>query len=565
MPSLLTRRAMQFAVVACISTLLACSSDLPTAQDSVTGPLPPASVPPVEPAPIVAGDPALPSIFDASVATTPSSGRTLRVSAGGNLQRALDSAMYGDQLLLAAGATFTGNFVLPAKAGGLAGQWITVRTDGVLPAEGTRMTPTLATTLPKIVSASVLPALRTAPAAARWRFVGIEVTTETIVTVNQGLIFLGDGGGAQNTVTSVPTDLVFDRVYVHGHPKLDVRRCFALNSGKTALIDSYVSECHSSFDAQAIGGWNGPGPYKIVNNYLEAAAEVIAFGGGDPSIPNLVPSDIEIRRNHLTKPMSWKGVWLAKNLLELKVGRRVLIEGNVMENSYLDGQAGFAFVLWSVNQQGTCTWCVTEDVTIRYNVIRNVAAGFQLTDKNDATSSPPMRRLAIRDNLLIGVDNPDLRGNGRLFQIGNIIPNLTIEHNTAFSPTNSSLIWAGQAPLPSHVVRNNLIGGGQYQIFTPSGQGQLGWTHVAGAGSAFSGNVVALADPATSPTGNYYPASMDAIGLAGGGAAAYSVTASPTDFVLTVNSPLKGKGTDGRDPGANIAALVAAIQGVVQP
>jgi hypothetical protein len=30
------------------------------------------------------------------------------------------------------------------------------------------------------------------------------------------------------------------------------------------------------------------------------------FGGADPSIPDLVPSDIEIRRNHLFKPLSWK-------------------------------------------------------------------------------------------------------------------------------------------------------------------------------------------------------------------------------------------------------------------
>jgi hypothetical protein len=50
------------------------------------------------------------------------------------------------------------------------------------------------------------------------------------------------------------------------------------------------------------------------------------FGGGDPAIPNLVPSDIEIRRNYFSKPLSWRvgdpsytGVtWLVKNLLELK-------------------------------------------------------------------------------------------------------------------------------------------------------------------------------------------------------------------------------------------------------
>ena len=57
--------------------------------------------------------------------------------------------------------------------------------------------------------------------------------------------------------------------------------------------------------------------------------------------------------------------------------QRVLFEGNVLENSWVDGQIGFAVVLWSVNPYGSCTWCGTRDVTIRYNEIRNAAGGFR--------------------------------------------------------------------------------------------------------------------------------------------------------------------------------------------
>src|SRR5690606_28378953 len=110
-------------------------------------------------------------------------------------------------------------------------------------------------------------------------------------------------------------------------------RCVALNSASTAVIDSWLSECHGKgFDSQAIAGWNGSGPYKIVNNHLAGAGENLMFGGADPSIPNGLPEDIEIRRNHFIKPPEWKGVWTVKNLIELKLGRRVLIEGNVFEN-----------------------------------------------------------------------------------------------------------------------------------------------------------------------------------------------------------------------------------------
>ena len=70
-----------------------------------------------------------------------------------------------------------------------------------------------------------------------------------------------------------------------------------MNSARTAVVDSYLSNLHEvGADSQAIAGWNGPGPFKIVNNYLEGAGENVMFGGADPRIPNLVPSDIEIRK-----------------------------------------------------------------------------------------------------------------------------------------------------------------------------------------------------------------------------------------------------------------------------
>ena len=76
-----------------------------------------------------------------------------------------------------------------------------------------------------------------------------------------------------------------------------------MNSASTAIVDSYISDIHEvGADSQAICCWNGPGPFKIVNNYLEAAGENVMFGGADPSIAELVPSDIEFRHNHCFKP-----------------------------------------------------------------------------------------------------------------------------------------------------------------------------------------------------------------------------------------------------------------------
>src|SRR5437762_3532185 len=297
-------------------------------------------------------EPELPRVsIDTRYVAPSAGGRRLLVRRGENLQSALDAAQSGDVVLLEPGATFVGNFTLPEKAG--AG-WITVRTaapDAQLPPEGTRITPAYSAVLPKIVTPNGDPALATALRARRYRIIGVEFTAAPSVTRNHGIVTLGEGGRSQSALDRVASQIIVDRSYIHGHPTLNVNRCIALNSASSAVIDSYISECHAKgFDSQAICGWNGPGPFKITNNYLEGAGEIVMFGGADPFIRNLTPSDIEIKHNHFRRPPSWKGVWTVKNLLELKHAQRVLVEGNVLENHWADAQDGFAIVWLSVNQ-----------------------------------------------------------------------------------------------------------------------------------------------------------------------------------------------------------------------
>ena len=65
------------------------------------------------------------------------------------------------------------------------------------------------------------------------------------------------------------------------------------------------------------------------------------FGGADPVIPNLVPSNITIRRNLMTKPsLGERRSSPLKNLLELKNAQNVLIEGNIFENNWHAGRQG---------------------------------------------------------------------------------------------------------------------------------------------------------------------------------------------------------------------------------
>lgn len=224
-----------------------------------------------------------------------------------DFQAILNAAGPGDVITLPAGSAITGNFTLPRKPGVDAG-WITIRSSGVggesLP-QGARATPLQQNAMSKLVSPNSQPALTTEPGAHHYRFIGIEFTIAPDVMLNYGIVRLGEGDESDPML--LPRDLIFDRCYIHGHATADVSRGVALNSASTDVINSYISDCHGlGFDAQAIAGWNGPGPFRIINNYLEGSGENVLFGGADPKIAGLVPADIEFRNNHCAKPLSWK-------------------------------------------------------------------------------------------------------------------------------------------------------------------------------------------------------------------------------------------------------------------
>ena len=100
-----------------------------------------------------------------SLVARPLSAATYTVTTSAGLQPVLNAAVGGDTVVLLAGVTYTGNFVLPVHAGA---DFVTVRTstaDALLPAPGTRISPANAGLLPKIRSGNSMSALKTAPGA----------------------------------------------------------------------------------------------------------------------------------------------------------------------------------------------------------------------------------------------------------------------------------------------------------------------------------------------------------------------------------------------------------------
>ena len=234
-----------------------------------------------------------------------------------DLQLAINDAAPGDTILLRAGETFTGNVKLPAKSGTA---WITIRSDASdsqLPADGVRLVPsgkpdanTSLTLLPRLVglggALKTTPVLRTAAGAHNYRLQFLEIDGSANLGF-ETLVQIGD-----DTTAAPPSDIVIDRVYIHGHPAKGQKRGITLNGVRCDVMNSYVSDIKAvNADSQGIAGYNGAGPFRIINNYVEAAAENILFGGSDPAVTGLVPADITISRNYFYKPLAWRNPILA--------------------------------------------------------------------------------------------------------------------------------------------------------------------------------------------------------------------------------------------------------------
>jgi hypothetical protein len=452
-------------------------------------------------------DPELPRVY-LDTALPPSEGHVITVNAGDDLQQKIDDA--GQWLSsghvtirLAAGATFIapqfGSFHLRYFSNNPNNNWIVIRSTsaafdgaGLIP-PGTRVNGQRAdhkNEMAKIRAQTATSALIVDASAHHYRLVGIDVGAQEGVNDLVNMI-IPEGDTAPGTMT---TDITFDRCYVHGNDNGTFRRGIALNGNSWSVIDSYISNFHDAdptHDSQALLGWSGYGPFKIVNNYIEAASENLGFGGAPPGIncvtnpafPCVIPSDIEIRHNHFNKPLSWKGVHRVKNHYESKNSRRVLITGNIFENCWDanfagDGgaQNGESIILKSVGSstdtEPDCTWCVTEDVTIINNIVRHVAAVVDIVGRESAQveqnqqALPHTRRIKFENLLAYDVGKLEWGRSGYIYRLFSGARDIKIIHNTAES--TYVVVQTEGVNNPNFTFRDNIMEREPYGFHHPA-------------------------------------------------------------------------------------------------
>jgi hypothetical protein len=551
-----------------------------------------------------------------SMADTPAPGTIITVNAGADLQAALNSAHCGDTVALQAGATFDRAVTLPAKPCDDQ-HWIILRTnapDSALPPEGQRLTPCYAglaslpnrpayncpkaqTVLAKI-SRSVIgdgPVIF-ASGANHYRLLGLEITRPADKVAVVALV-----SAAQNE----PADhIIIDRSWIHGTAQDETRRGVALK-GTTyvAIVDSYLNDFHCAAvsgtctDSQATGGGTGnlaSGPWKIENNFLEAAGENILFGGAPSTI---VASDITIRRNHFYKVPQWqKGSpgfvggysgdpFVVKNHFEIKNASHVLLEANLFEYSWGGfSQFGHSIVITPRNQynqitkQGNlCSICQATDVTIRYNKISHVGAGVNLSNNlTDNYVAEAGERYSIHDLIIEDIDHLRYVGGGGLVLMMNWWPtktlnNVSIRHVTGFPDRAEHMLSItndlSYPQMYGFTFQDNMVVVPKYPVWSAGGPNSCAASDVPITVLAtcfktytFTNNVLSAVSsvypPEKWPSENFFPATVSDVGFVN-----YN-NGNGGDYHLLPNSQYKGKASDGRDPGADIDAVNAALEGV---
>jgi hypothetical protein len=548
--------------------------------------------------------PALPQVF-LDTTYVPGAGQVRNVAANGNLQATIDIAQPGDTIVLSAGATYTGNFSLPNKAGP---GWITIRSSAMddLPATGTRVTPAHSSRMAKLMAPALPPdvngartalhALTTTNGAHHYRFIGIEFTIDPLATTNSGVVVLGSGS---QTVAQTPNNLVFDRCYIHGNPTANVQNGMRLNSASTAVIDSYFDQCQANgtaFESHCIGGYNGPGPYKLVNNTFSSATIPVIFGGALTTNAN-IPSDMEIRNNHFTRPLSWysghpsyvANNWYVKNLFELKNAQRVLFDGNVLEHNWphtgatADGspQKGYAILLTTRGQKNASgtelmPQNVVQDITITNNIIRKSTVGLSVY----GAESSGAKRIKVANNLFDEINNAwsvNQPSNDRvgMFVQFQTVGDTSFDHNTIIN--NGDIMFANGDEVADLDFTNNItnhnaarttnpnhgINGAGTNIGDPTLIGKFvqytATKNLMVNGSNHSQRYTGTAFGATA-AGNFFPTATTTPGDFSG--VGFTSLAN-RDYRLAPSSLYNNAATDGTDLGANIDALDAAVSGAI--
>jgi hypothetical protein len=199
-----------------------------------------------------------------------------------------------------------------------------------------------------------------------------------------------------------------------------------------------------------------------------------------------------------------------------------------------------------VNQGGAAPWSAVEDVEMRNNIVRHVASAIQIK-----LYSTPARRVTISNNLFADIDGAKWCGancsSGHFLQVETAV-GLKIEHNTVLHSGN--IVSAAGVPTNGFVFTYNVIAQNQYGFHGNGRSPGSDSINFYFPNSTIRDNAIIGGDASQYKGRNLYPVSWRQLKF---------INPEGGDYRLRSDSPLKAKGTDGADIGADFEAIMRAV------
>ena len=450
------------------------------------------------------------------LATSAAAGADRTVCAAGaptcmysSVQAAVTAASDGDRIVLKSGEVFTESLVLPATPHAVP---VVITSSTACPAR--RVTAADAGAMARLRPAHPAEAIIEGPGVAGWRFECLQFDSPGGL-YNMVYIYnvkLGTGAFRNSN------NITFDRVVMIGSDPNSVRNALYINGANFTVTKSHIANIHQQgAESKAIIVQDGPGPFTITDNYLEAASINTLFGGGDQSSAAHIPNNITYTDNHLYKKPEWANTGYAvKNLFELKCATNVTVRNNLMENNYADGQNGTAILFTARNDDGNSPWATVQHVVFEQNVVRNSPKGINFLGLNDGSATVRATDVTIQNNLFLTSSDFMLAGG----EFGTIV----IQHNTIVNGGHlmvlyeSGLVWengggrrASTYAINNLTFRNNLAYHNEYGVIDADGQG-FGTTALSADVNSYTWTHNALANRdggQTYPNVNWYPSAAN--------------------------------------------------------
>jgi hypothetical protein len=293
--------------------------------------------------------------------------------------------------------------------------------------------------------------------------------------------------------------VILDRCYLEGKGFPDrLGIAVMLYSEASAIINSHIQGINSwrginpqshMYDAGNAGGfaatsaaiYMGRGSRKVIaNNFITDTPGITLFA----DIPGQRPiEDITITRNAVIRSDKYRagsdisdGRWYGnRHFIEFKQGRRIKIEGNLLDGNWADYvPMGPAILLSPRGVQGMYANTIS-DVDISNNVFRNVSTGIQVegSDNLKNASTGTTARVRIANNLVYDLDfyrmrstpsgiggiNPSGAFGGSFLYSDWPVEDVEVTHNTVYDNRGKApaILTYDMGRGESVTIRNNIF------------------------------------------------------------------------------------------------------------